>query len=37
MNFLRSMLSAIVLGSVALAGPALAQGKPTVGIAMPTK
>jgi putative multiple sugar transport system substrate-binding protein len=37
MNFLRSMLSAIVLGSLALAGPALAQGKPTVGIAMPTK
>jgi putative multiple sugar transport system substrate-binding protein len=37
MNFLRSMLSAIVLGSVALAGPALAQGKSTVGIAMPTK
>jgi putative multiple sugar transport system substrate-binding protein len=37
MNFLRSMLSAIVLGSVALAGSALAQGKPTVGIAMPTK
>ncbi len=28
---------AIALGSVALAGPALAQGKPTVGIAMPTK
>src|SRR6195256_2818782 len=37
MNFLRSMLSAIALGSVALAGHALAQGKPTVGIAMPTK
>jgi putative multiple sugar transport system substrate-binding protein len=37
MNLFKSMLSAIVLGSVALAGPVLAQGKPTVGIAMPTK
>jgi putative multiple sugar transport system substrate-binding protein len=37
MTLLKSMLSAIALGSVALAGPALAQGKPTVGIAMPTK
>src|SRR6266478_532653 len=37
MNLLKSTLSAIVLGSVALAGPALAQSKPTVGIAMPTK
>jgi hypothetical protein len=33
----KSVLSAIVLSSVALSGPALAQGKPTVGIAMPTK
>src|SRR3977135_901827 len=37
MNLLKSTLSAIVLGSVALAGPALAQDKATVGIAMPTK
>src|SRR6266545_2366317 len=37
MNLLKSTLSAIALGSVALAGPALAQGKGTVGIAMPTK
>src|SRR5437773_6251099 len=37
MNLLKSTLSAIVLGSIALAGPALAQSKPTVGIAMPTK
>src|ERR1700687_1823110 len=37
MTLLKSMLSAIALGSVALAGPALAQGKPTVGIAMPPK
>src|SRR3978361_1999657 len=37
MTLLKSMLPAIALGSVALAGPALAQGKPTVGIAMPTK
>src|SRR6266404_1319735 len=37
MNLLKSALSAILLGSVALAGPALAQDKPTVGIAMPTK
>src|SRR5450631_3793266 len=37
MNFLKSTLSAIALGSVVLAGPALAQEKPTVGIAMPTK
>jgi putative multiple sugar transport system substrate-binding protein len=37
MKHLRSVLSAIVLGSVAFSGPALAQGKPTVGIAMPTK
>src|ERR1700686_5617198 len=37
MNLLKSTLSAIVLGSVVLAGPALAQSKPIVGIAMPTK
>src|SRR5450432_4796007 len=37
MNLLKSTLSAIVLGSIALAGPAPAQDKPTVGIAMPTK
>src|SRR3954447_21910737 len=37
MKLLRSVLSAIVAGSVAFSGPALAQGKPTVGIAMPTK
>ncbi len=37
MKLLKSVLSAMVLGSVALTGPALAQGKPTVGIAMPTK
>src|SRR5450432_4415452 len=37
MNLLKSTLLAIALGSVAVAGPALAQEKPTVGIAMPTK
>src|SRR5260370_41729841 len=37
MNLIKTTLSAIVLGAVALAGPALAQTKPTVGIAMPTK
>src|ERR1700743_2493139 len=37
MKLLKSVLSAIVLGSVAFAGSALAQCKPTVGIAMPTK
>src|ERR1700694_5621979 len=37
MNLLKSILLAIVLGSIALAEPALAQSKPTVGIAMPTK
>src|ERR1700682_6278173 len=37
MNLLKSTLSAIALGSVVLAGPALAQEKSTVGIAMPTK
>src|SRR6195952_2263469 len=37
MKLLKSVLSAVVLGAVALAGPALAQTKPTVGIAMPTK
>src|SRR5205814_4391626 len=37
MNLLKSTLSAIALGSIALAGPAVAQSKVTVGIAMPTK
>src|ERR1700712_3037155 len=37
MKLFKSVLSAVVLGAVALAGPALAQTKPTVGIAMPTK
>src|SRR3979409_294551 len=37
MNLLKSTLSAIALGSAVLAGSALAQEKPTVGIAMPTK
>src|SRR5712692_4983700 len=37
MNLLKSTLSAIALGSITLAGPAPAQDKPTVGIAMPTK
>ena len=37
MNLFKAALSAIVLGSVALAGSALAQDQPTVGIAMPTK
>src|SRR5437773_4752055 len=37
MNLIKTTLSAVVLGAVALAGPALAQNKPTVGIAMPTK
>lgn len=32
-----TLLSALALGAVAFAGPALAQSKPTVGIAMPTK
>jgi putative multiple sugar transport system substrate-binding protein len=37
MNLIKTTLSAVMLGAVALAGPALAQDKPTVGIAMPTK
>src|ERR1700681_3526984 len=37
MNLFKSTLLAIALGSIALAEPALAQSKPTVGIAMPTK
>src|SRR5678816_1692523 len=37
MNLIKTVLSAVVLGAVALAGPAAAQDKPTVGIAMPTK
>lgn len=32
-----TLLSALALGALAFAGPALAQSKPTVGIAMPTK
>ncbi|HZE55039.1 MAG TPA: sugar ABC transporter substrate-binding protein, partial [Bradyrhizobium sp.] len=37
MNLFKSALLTIALGSIALAEPALAQSKPTVGIAMPTK
>src|SRR3979490_293852 len=37
MKLLKSVLSAIVLGSVAFSGSALGKGKPPVGIAMPTK
>src|ERR1043165_3466603 len=37
MKLLKSILSAVVLGSIAFSGLALAQGKQTVGIAMPTK
>lgn len=37
MNLLKSMLSAVTLGSLLLAVPAMAQTKSTVGIAMPTK
>jgi putative multiple sugar transport system substrate-binding protein len=37
MKLLKSILSALVLGSLAFSASALAQGKPTVGIAMPTK
>src|SRR3978361_1952124 len=37
MRKFKSVLSAVVLGSVAFSSPALAEGKPTVGIAMPTK
>jgi putative multiple sugar transport system substrate-binding protein len=37
MNLFRSMLCTMLLGSIAFAGSALAQGKPSVGIAMPTK
>jgi putative multiple sugar transport system substrate-binding protein len=37
MTLFRSMLCAMLLGSIAFAGSALAQGKPSVGIAMPTK
>ncbi len=32
-----TLLSALALGAVAFSGPVLAQSKPTVGIAMPTK
>src|SRR3954464_12377612 len=37
MNLIKTALSAFALGAVALASTALAQDKPTVGIAMPTK
>ncbi|MDF2995618.1 MAG: periplasmic binding protein/LacI transcriptional regulator [Xanthobacteraceae bacterium] len=37
MKLIKTTLSAIALGAVVLAGPAFAQGKGTVGIAMPTK
>jgi putative multiple sugar transport system substrate-binding protein len=37
MSLIKTMLSAIAVSAIAFAGPALAQGKPTVGIAMPTK
>lgn len=37
MKTFKTLLSALALGAVALAGPAFAQSKPTVGIAMPTK
>ncbi|HSI41494.1 MAG TPA: multiple monosaccharide ABC transporter substrate-binding protein [Xanthobacteraceae bacterium] len=37
MHFVKTALSAIALSAIAFAGPAFAQGKGTVGIAMPTK
>ncbi len=37
MKLIKTTLSAVLLGAVALAGPVLAQDKGTVGIAMPTK
>jgi putative multiple sugar transport system substrate-binding protein len=37
MNLIKTTLSAAALAAFAFAGPALAQGKPTVGVAMPTK
>jgi putative multiple sugar transport system substrate-binding protein len=37
MNLIKTTLSAVALAAIALAGPAFAQGKPSVGIAMPTK
>src|SRR5512138_2412111 len=37
MKLFRTILSAVALGAIALSGPALAQSKQTVGIAMPTK
>src|SRR3954469_24474727 len=37
MKLLKSVFSAAALGAVILAGPASAQSKSTVGIAMPTK
>ena len=37
MNYIRTTLSAAALAAFAFAGTALAQTKPTVGVAMPTK
>jgi putative multiple sugar transport system substrate-binding protein len=37
MNFIRTTLSAVALAALAFSGQAVAQSKPTVGIAMPTK
>ncbi len=37
MNFIRTTLSAVAIAALAFTGQAQAQGKPTVGIAMPTK
>lgn len=37
MNWIRTTLSVIALAAAGIAAPALAQTKPTVGVAMPTK
>ncbi|MDB5624396.1 MAG: sugar transporter substrate-binding protein, partial [Tardiphaga sp.] len=37
MNWITTTLSVIAVAAVGIAGPALAQTKPTVGVAMPTK
>src|SRR3954471_2134749 len=37
MNWIRTTLSVLALATVGIAAPALAQTKPTVGVAMPTK
>lgn len=37
MNWVRTILSAVALVAITISGEALAQGKPTVGVAMPTK